>query len=142
MKTVKHLLIEKGDEVWSIAPDASVFDAIAMMAEKGIGALPVTRDDRLVGIVSERDYARKVILQGRSSKDTPVAEIMTTEVICADPRQSIEECMQLMSDRRIRHLPVKEEGRLAGVISIGDVVKAIIAEKQYHIEQLETFIAS
>ncbi len=141
MRTVKQLLDDKGHHVWTVSPDASVFDAIKMMAEKGVGALVVTDGDRPVGIVSERDYARKVILQGRSSQATAIKEIMTTAVIYARLDQTVEECMAVMTEKRIRHLPVMEEGKLVGVISIGDLVKAIIADQQFVIEQLAHYIS-
>jgi CBS domain-containing protein len=141
MATMKNLLDTKGRDVWSIAPDAVVFDAIRLMAERGIGALPVVDAGRLVGIISERDYARKVILQGRSSKDTPVRDIMTRQVYCAAPDDDIEVAMALMTERRIRHLPVLDGGRLVGMISIGDVVKTLLAEKDFVIRQLESYIA-
>jgi CBS domain-containing protein len=127
--------------VWSVSPDTSVLDAIKKMADKGIGALLVLENGKPVGIVSERDYARKVILQGRSSQQTPVREIMTTRVVCARPDLNVEECMAIMTDKRIRHLPVMEGDRLLGMISIGDLVKAIIAEQQFIIKQLERYIA-
>ncbi len=142
MTTVRQLINRKGDALWRIAPGASVYEAIEMMADLGIGALPVMEGAQLVGIVSERDYARKVILQGRSSRDTPVRDIMTTGVITATPSQTVDDCMGMMTDERIRHLPIMDGDRVIGMISIGDVVKAIIAEKQTHIEQLELYIAS
>lgn len=141
MKTMKDLLQAKGREVWSITPGADVFDAIRMMAERGVGALPVIEAGRLVGIVSERDYARKVILQGRSSRDTPVRDIMTTQVICVAPDQTIDVAMALMTGKHIRHLPIVEGGQVIGVISIGDVVKTLLAEKDFVIGQLESYIA-
>jgi CBS domain-containing protein len=141
MKTMKDLLQVKGREVWSITPGAAVFDAISMMAERGVGALPVIEAGRLVGIVSERDYARKVILQGRSSRDTPVRDIMTTQVICVAPDQTIDVAMALMTGKHIRHLPIVEGGQVVGVISIGDVVKSLLAEKDFVIGQLESYIA-
>lgn len=142
MTIISELLKSKGHDVWSIAPGDVVFNAIKMMADKGVGALMVMDGDKLVGVISERDYARKVILQGRSSKDTPVRDIMTTPVICARPEQTVEAGMSLMTEKRIRHLPVVEEGRLVGIVSIGDLVKSILAEKEYLIEQLETYITS
>ena len=140
MKTVKDLLAVKGSQVWSIAPDATVFEALRLMAEKEIGALLVLEAGKLVGIISERDYARKVILKGKSSKDTPVKEIMTTKVLYVRPDQTIEECMALMTDKRVRHLPVLDGEQLVGIISIGDVVKALIDEKDFIIQQLEQYI--
>ncbi len=141
MKTVKQILEAKGHDVWSIPPDASVYDALTLMADKEVGALLVLEAGRLVGIISERDYARKVILRGKSSLDTPVREIMTQRVICVRPEQTIEECMALMTEKRIRHLPVLVDDQVIGVISIGDLVKAVIAEKDFLITQLEKYIA-
>ena len=140
MLTVKQLLESKGQDVWSVSPDTSVLEAIKKMADKQVGALLVLDRGKPVGIVSERDYARKVILQGRSSQETPVKEIMTTRVVCARPDLNVEECMAIMTDKRIRHLPVMEEDQLLGMISIGDLVKAIIAEQQFIINQLERYI--
>jgi CBS domain-containing protein len=141
MTKVKDILALKGQSVWSVALDASVYDAMKLMAEKGIGALMVMQGEKLVGIISERDYARKVILQGRSSRTTQVREIMTSHVLYAQPEQNIEECMAVMTDKRVRHLPVFDEGRLLGVISIGDLVKSIITEQKFMIEQLEKYIS-
>ena len=141
MKLVNHVLDKKGREVISVSPDASVFDAIRIMAEKSIGAVVVISDGRLSGIMSERDYARKVIIKGRSSRGTPVAEIMTTDVITTTGAQTVNECMNTMSERRIRHLPVVEDGSLVGVISIGDLVEAIISDQQEEIQQLEQYIS-
>ncbi len=140
MKIVHQLLEAKGSEVWSIAPDASVFEAIRQMAEKEVGALLVMEGDKLEGILSERDYARSVILKGRSSRETKVSEIMTREVVTGRLDQRIESCLALMTERRIRHLPIVEEGKVVGMISMGDLVKAIIAEQQATIEQLEQYI--
>jgi len=140
MITVRQLLQVKGGDVWSIAPDAWVFDALKLMADKGIGSLLVLEGEKLVGILSERDYARKVILKDKSSMDTPVKEIMTQEVITIRPEQTIQECMELMTDKRVRHLPVLSDDRLTGVISIGDVVKAIISQQEFMIDQLERYI--
>lgn len=142
MKLVRHILDSKGDEIWHITPKDSVLDAIKLMAEKKIGALLVMENENLSGIVSERDYARKVILQGKSSKETPVRDIMTAEVTFTNPLETVEKCMALMTEKRMRHLPVVEDGKVIGVISIGDLVKAIIAEQQFHIDQLESYIAS
>jgi CBS domain-containing protein len=141
MRTVKQLLESKGRDVWSVSPDTSVLEAIKKMADKQIGALLVLDQGKPVGIVSERDYARKVILQGRSSQETAVKEIMTTRVVCARPDLNVEECMAIMTDKRIRHLPVMEGDEVVGMISIGDLVKAIIAEQQFIINQLERYIA-
>lgn len=140
MKTVQQILAVKGTQLWSITPDSTVFAALKLMGEKEVGALTVLENGRLVGIVSERDYARKVILKGRTSRDTFVREIMSTPVICTQPEQTVEQCMQVMTEKRIRHLPVAEEGQLIGMISIGDLVKAVIAEQQFMIEQLESYI--
>jgi CBS domain-containing protein len=142
MKLVKHILETKGGEIWHIAPGESVLDAIKLMAEKKIGALLVMENERLVGIISERDYARKVILRGKSSSETPVSEIMTAEVFSIEPLETVEDCMKLMTDKRIRHLPVLENGKVVGVLSIGDLVKEIIAEQEFTIRQLENYITS
>ena len=141
MAAVKQLLQGKGHDIWSIGPEASVYDAIELMADKEVGALVVLEGDSLVGVLSERDYARKVVLQGRSSKGTKIKEIMTSRVVYARPKQTVEECMALMTDKRIRHLPVMDGDELLGVISIGDLVKAIIEEQQHVIEQLEQYIS-
>lgn len=142
MKKVRELLKQKGSGVWSIGPDASVYDALALMAEKNIGALLVMEDERLVGMISERDYARKVVLAGRASRETLVGDVMTTRVIFAEPTETVEECMALMTEKRIRHLPViQKDGTLLGVVSIGDLVKEVIAEQQFMIEQLEHYIS-
>jgi len=140
MVTVRQCLQSKGGEIWSIRPDISVYEALERMAEKDIGALLVLDEENLVGIFSERDYARKVILQGKSSRDTWVSEIMTSRVVFVRPEQTIEECMALMTEKHIRHLPVLDGERLVGVISIGDVVKAIISEQKFVIKQLEHYI--
>jgi len=142
MKTIKEILQGKPLGVLSISPEASVLDALRLMAEKEVGALVVLENERLAGIFSERDYARKVILHGKSSKDTSVREIMTSKVVYVRPEQSVEECMALMTDKRIRHLPVLQENRVIGVISIGDVVKEVISEQRFVIEQLEQYIHS
>lgn len=142
MITVKQLLDQKGNEVWSISPEDSVFDALKLMAEKDIGALVVLKNEKMVGILSERDYARKVILKGKSSMDTPVDTIMTDKVIYVEPEQSLESCMAIMTDKHIRHLPVYDEDELIGLISIGDVVKAVISQKEFVIEQLEKYITT
>jgi CBS domain-containing protein len=140
MQTIRQILEDKGYEVYSVRPGASVYSAIELMAENGVGALMVMEDDKTVGLISERDYARKVILKGRSSKDTEVREIMTTHVVCARPEQTIEQCMALMTEKRVRHLPIMDGERLVGIVSIGDLVRAIIAEQQFIIEQLEHYI--
>ena len=140
MTTMRHLLDRKGRSVYSIPPEAPVLEAIRAMAEHHVGALLVMRGAELVGIVSERDYARKVILKGRSSSATPVADIMSSPVTTVAPATSVEEAMRIMTDRCIRHLPVTEDRRVAGVISIGDLVKAVIEDQQQTIEQLESYI--
>ena len=140
MSTVREMLRIKGHDVWSIGCDVTVYDALKLMAERNIGAVLVMDADRLGGILSERDYARKVVLQGKSATDTSVGEIMTERVVYVRPEQSTEECMALMTDKRVRHLPVLEDERVIGVISIGDVVKAIISQQEFMIEQLEQYI--
>ncbi len=140
METVGHLLQVKGDRVWSIPPEASVYHALELMAEKDIGALLVMQADELVGIFSERDYARKIALKGLTSGETKVSQIMTPNVVYVSPEQRIEACMALMTQKRIRHLPVMVEGKVVGLISIGDVVKEVIAEQEFVIEQLEHYI--
>ena len=142
MKQVSHLLNDKGRDVWSLPPNASVYEAIEQMAEKGVGALLVMEGERLVGIVSERDYARKVILKGKASRQTRVGEIMSHPVICARPELTVEETMALMTDKHIRHLPVVVEEKVVGVISIGDVVRGIIEDHEFHIQQLTNYITS
>lgn len=142
MTTVHQLLEHKGRAIFRIRPDEPVLEAIRSMAEHHIGALLVMREQELVGIVSERDYARKVVLMGRSASDTAVSEIMTARVTTVGPQTPIEECMRLMTQRRIRHLPVIEDGQVAGVVSIGDLVKAVIEDQQQEIEQLESYIRS
>ena len=140
MKTVKDILRIKGNDVWSTTPNATVYEALQTMAEKNVGALVVLDADAIVGIMSERDYARKVILHGRSSREIRVREIMTSEVYFVHPEQDIQECMAQMTDKRVRHLPALENDRLVGVISIGDVVKAVIAEHESTIKHLEDYI--
>ncbi len=140
MKTIREILNDKGTQVWSIAPNHSVFDALKLMGEKEVGALTVVVDDQLVGVISERDYARKVILKGKTSRETQVHEIMSTRVISTDLDRTVQECLGVMTDKHIRHLPVLEAEELVGIISIGDLVKAIIAEQQFMIEQLEGYI--
>ena len=142
MKLIKHLLDAKGRDVQSIAPDGSVLDAILKMADKGIGALLVIEDGSLAGIVTERDYARKVILKGRSSEDTAVRDIMTADVYTANSEDTVQNCMNMMTDRRCRHLPVVDDGAINGMISIGDLVKAIIADQKEEIEHLEHYIST
>ncbi len=140
MKTVGDIISRKGSHVWSVAPDTTVFDTLKLMAEKEIGAVGVLDGGQPVGIFSERDYARQVILKGRASKDTPVREVMVSRVVFVRPEQSIEECMALMTDKRVRHLPVLQRDALAGMLSIGDVVKELISEKEFLIEQLANYI--
>ena len=142
MLLVADLLNHKGRDVWSLAPDASVYEAIEQMAEKGIGATLIMEGERLVGILSERDYARKVILKGRASREVLVREIMSHPVICARPDHTIEQTMALMTENHIRHLPVMAADRIVGVISIGDVVRAVIEDKEFHIQQLTKYISS
>ncbi len=142
MRTVRHLLEAKTPEVFSIGPAAPVIDAIRLMAEKRVGAVLVLDAGRLVGILSERDYARKIVLQGRSSKDTPVRDIMTAEVISVGLHDSADRCMQIVTDSRIRHLPVLDGDAVLGVISIGDLVKAVIEDQQLELAQLQRYIAS
>jgi len=137
MGTVEHVLAEKGYKIWTISPEATVYDAIKLMADKNVGALPVVTGKRLVGILSERDYTRKVILQDRSSRSTLVSEIMTTEVFHISPAMGIDDCMRIMSKNHLRHLPVVLDNELIGVISIIDVVKVIIDEQKEKIQQLE-----
>src|SRR5476651_1635454 len=140
MATVAQLLGRKPPAIYSVAPDAPVLEAIRLMAEHGVGALLVMHGAKLEGIVSERDYARKVILKGRSSSDTPVRNIMTADVITVGPDCSAQQCMQIMTDRRVRHLPVVDHGRVLGMLSIGDLVRAVLAEQAQTIEQLENYI--
>ena len=141
MSTVREILRKKGCDVWSIAPDATVYEALCLMADKNVGAVLVIDACTLVGILSERDYARKVILHGKSSRDTLVREIMTERMVYVRPEQTAEECMALMTEKRVRHLPVLEGDRLVGVVSIGDVVKSIISEQEFVIDQLEHYIS-
>ena len=138
---IGSLLGKKGSQIWSLTPAASVYDAIAMMAEKQVGALPVVDGETLLGIVSERDYARKVILQGRSSRDTPVTEIMSSPVVSVTPSHTVEECMRIVTEKRIRHLPVTESGHIVGMVSIGDLVNWTITAQQETITHLETYIS-
>ena len=138
---VRDLIEKKGAAVFKVAPQDSVRAAIEQMAERGVGALLVMTDEHLEGIVSERDYARQVILKGRNSNDTPVSDIMSARVVCVEPERTIEECMALMTEKRIRHLPVISGDKVTGVISIGDVVSAVIAEKEFQIQQLESYIS-
>lgn len=140
MKIVKDILEAKGYQVWSIHPDATVYDALTLMAEKNVGALVVVEGERPVGVISERDYARNMILKGRTSRDTAIREIMRPLAVTVRPEQGLEECMELMTDKRVRHLPVMQGDKLIGMISIGDIVKGIISTKEFMIEQLEKYI--
>ena len=140
MRMVKEILQAKGSDVWTTAPSTPVYDALKLMADKGVGALVVVDGDEVIGIMSERDYARKVILKGKSSTDTPVEQIMTSKVFYVRLDQTIDECMALMSDKRVRHLPVLDSNKLAGIISIGDVVKEIISEQKIYIRDLQNYI--
>ncbi len=142
MNTVEQILEQKGRSVYTIGPDASVYDAMVKMAENQVGALAVMNEDKLIGLISERDYARKGFLQGRSSPDTKVSEIMTDRVMVVPPERTTEECMALMTEKRFRHLPVVEDGDLVGIVSIGDLVKVIISEQRFTIGQLEHYITS
>ena len=139
--TITAILKNKSGDIWHTTPTASVYEAIEMMAEKQIGALPVMEQGQLRGILSERDYARKVILKGRSSKDTPVADIMTANPITITPQHTVADCMRIVTDQRIRHLPVVENGKLTGMISIGDLVNWVITEQQQTIRHLEAYIS-
>lgn len=140
MATIEKIISSKGSDVWKISPDATVYDAIKMMNEKKVGALPVVDNDKLVGIISERDYTRKVILESRTSKETCVKDIMTEKVFYATATQKIEECMAVMTEHHVRHLPVITNGKLDGMVSIGDVVKYVISDQKFKIEQLENSI--
>jgi CBS domain-containing protein len=140
METIRELLAVKGCDAWFISPEKKVYDALAMMAFRNVGALLVMEDGKMVGLLSERDYARKIILKGKTSKDTPVAEIMVRHVVCVRPEHTIFECMALMTKHRVRHMPVMENDRVIGMISIGDVVKAIISKQDFLIEQLQTYV--
>jgi len=140
MTTVKHVLDQKGHHVHFIHPDASVFDALKMMAENNIGSLVVLEGGKLVGVITERHYAREIVLKGRTSPGTLVRDIISTKVIYARPDQSVEECLAVMTARAVRHLPVLEGGRLVGIVSIGDMVKSVIDDQKFMIEQLEHFI--
>ncbi len=141
MKSVSDILKSKGSEIWSVKPESTVFESLQLMADKGIGSLLVMDGEKLVGIVTERDYARKVILEGKSSKTSTVAEVMTTRVLCVSPERTVDECMALMTDKRARHLPVLDHKRVIGVVSIGDLVKAMISEQQVLIDQLQHYIS-
>ena len=138
---VSEILARKGNEVWTIGADSAILEALELMAEKGIGALVVAEDSVPIGIFSERDYARKVVLLGRSSRTSPVNDVMTSDPCCIPPERTAEECMALMTEKRIRHLPVVVERRLTGIISIGDVVKTVLADREFEIQQLESYIS-
>jgi len=140
MRTVRDILNIKGNDVFAVRPDDTVFDAVRMMADKGVGAALVMDDGKLVGIVTERDYARKIILEDKSSKTTPVSDVMTKKVLCVSPERTIDECMALMTDKRSRHLPVVDHKQVVGVVSIGDLVKAVITEQKVLIDQLQHYI--
>jgi len=141
MKTVEDILNAKGRDICSVRPDDTVYDAVRLMADKGIGSVLVMDDERLVGILTERDYARKVVLDGRSSKEMRVTEVMTKKVLCVSPERTVDECMALMTDKRARHLPVLDHKRVVGVVSIGDLVKAVIHEQKILIDQLQNYIS-
>jgi len=140
MRLVQDILQEKGSDVYCVGPDATIFEAVQQMADKGVGAMLVMENGKPVGIVTERDYARKVALEGRSSRQSLVREIMSTRVLCVNPQRTIEDCMALMTDKRARHLPVVDHKNVIGVISIGDLVKAVIAEQKFVIDQLHDYI--
>ncbi|MGI9329840.1 MAG: CBS domain-containing protein [Gammaproteobacteria bacterium] len=140
MRLVQDILNSKGHEVFHVAPETTIFDAIQLMADNGIGSLLVMDQNKPIGIVTERDYARKVALEGRSSRDALVSEIMSSKVLCVSPERSIEDCMALMTEKRARHLPVVDHKSVVGMISIGDLVKAVIAEQQFMIDQLHDYI--
>ena len=142
MRTVRQLLESKPPEIHAIGPDVPVIDAVRLMAEKRVGAVLVMQGERLVGILSERDYARKVVLQGRSSSDTQVREIMTADVVCVGLNDSTDRCMQIVTESRIRHLPVREGDSIVGIVSIGDLVKVVIEDQRLELDQLQRYIAS
>ena len=141
MKVVKEILDAKGHEFWSVSPESSVYDAISLMAEKEVGSVLVIEQGRVKGILTERDYARRVVLEGKSSPSLPVSQIMSANVLCTRLDQPLEECMALMTEKRVRHLPVLDGDEIVGVVSIGDLVKAVISEQKFIIEQLEQYIA-
>jgi len=142
MATVKQLLESKENNIWSISPEVTVFEGLEVMADKNIGALLVTKDDKLVGIFSERDYARKVILKGKASKDTTIGELMTKEVVYTTPEDSLDDCMALMSAKHIRHLPIIRNGKLLGLLTLGDVVTQIMSNQEFKIQEMEKYISS
>ena len=139
--TIDSILNQKSGEVWSVAPDATVYDAVAMMADKNVGALVVLENDKLVGIISERDYTRKVMLRGKRSRETLVREIMSTQLTTVDPKEGVDDCLRFMTEKRIRHLPVVKDGKVCGVISIGDLVKHVISVQSATLDQLERYIS-
>lgn len=139
--TIETILNQKPQQIWSVSPDATVYDAIALMAEKNVGALLVMENGQLAGIVSERDYSRKVMLKGKSSRNSYVREIMTTDLVTANPRETVEECLRFMTDKRFRHLPVVGDGKLLGIISIGDLVKQVISVQSATLDQLNDYIS-
>jgi CBS domain-containing protein len=141
MTTVQVLLRAKGSDIWSISPQASVYQALETMSERETGALLVLDNDKLVGIFTERDYARKLVLQGKSSKETQVGEIMTRDVLYMEPHNTVQDCMMLMTAKRVRHLPVLDDGQLVGIVTIGDVVKQVMSEQEFAIKELEKYIA-
>lgn len=139
--TIDVILNQKSGEIWSVSPDATVYDAVSLMAEKNVGALLVTKDGQLVGIISERDYTRKVMLRGKRSFETAVREIMSTELTTVDSKESVDDCLRFMTDKHVRHLPVVDEGQLRGVISIGDLVKHVISVQSATLDHLERYIS-
>ncbi len=139
--SIEVILNQKSRQIWSVAPDATVYDAVALMAEKNIGALVVVENGSLVGVISERDYTRKVMLRGKRSRETLVREIMTTQLTTVDPKQSVDDCLRFMTEKRIRHLPVVKDGEICGVISIGDLVKHVISAQSATLDQLERYIS-
>ena len=140
MKIIKDILSTKGHEVYTISPDGTVYEALSLMAERNVGALVILEGETMVGLISERDYARKIVLKGRLSKDTPVSEIMTRDPVTVTLDHDLEQCMEVMTNERVRHLPVLEQGRLIGIISIGDVVKGIIDHKEFIIQEMQKYI--
>ena len=138
--TIREILAHKGDAIWSVSPETTVYDAIKLMAEKNVGALLVTRHDKLAGIISERDYTRKVILMGRASKDTRVNEILSGNVVAVSPDHTVEQCLRLMTEHRVRHLPVLNGDKIVGIVSIGDLVNSVISAQTSTIHQLEAYI--
>lgn len=142
MKRAKEILGSKGTHVWSVDPDSTVLDALKLMAAKDIGAVLVMEGDKLVGILTERDYARKIVLEGKASRDSLVKDVMTRQVLCAPPDRTIDECFALMTDKRARHLPILDKKQVIGMISIGDLVKEVIAEQQFEIERLQQYADS